>query len=100
MSVIRVSNTTVTGKSGYIFTETAPRKNLVRQSIDRVFPRLNLRAVAMQPLKLRTIRNLCPNLSLFVYIPFLNYFTLQFNKLTSVFHTSFLLLIMDFVITL
>lgn len=68
MNVIRVSNTTATGKSGYIFTGTVPRKNLVRQSIDKVFPRLNLRAEAMQPLKLRTILvcvHIFPSLGIF-----------------------------------
>ena len=72
MNVIRVLNTTAIGKSGYIFTGTAPRKNLVRRSTDKVFPRFNLRVVAVQPLNSGQSLICSPVLSLFVYLPCLN----------------------------
>lgn len=52
MSVIRVLNMTATGKSGYIFTGTALKKNLVRRSIDEVYPHINWMILAVTSLKL------------------------------------------------
>ena len=51
MSVIRVLNMTATGKSGYIFTGTALKKNLVR-SVDEVYPHINWMVLDVTALKL------------------------------------------------